>query len=78
MNKLSNTVYETKITTPTSSALLGAITDGYKQLTLCTGGRYDYHNYDNYDDYHDYHDSHYALPTALPIARVSLRVEHII
>lgn len=76
MNELSDTLYETTITTPTSSTLRGAITAGHEPLALCTGGRHDCHNY--YNNYYNYHDSHYTLPTALPIARVSLRVEHII
>ena len=68
MNELSDTIYETKITTDTASPLRGAIPNGYKPFALCSGGRYDCHYYYNYHNYHNYHDDCYTLPVALPIA----------
>lgn len=75
MNELSDTIYETKITTDTASPLRGAIPDGYEPLALCARGGYDGHYY---HDYYNYHDGCYTLPVALPIARVSLRVEQVV
>ena len=77
MNELSDTIYETKITTDTASPLRGAIPDGYEPLALCARGGYDGHYYHDYYNY-NYHDCHYTLPVALPIARVSLRVEQVV
>ena len=79
MNELSDTIYETKITTDTASPLRGAIPDGYEPLALCARGGYDGHYYhDDYYNYHNYHNGCYTLPVALPIARVSLRVEQVV